>query len=303
MPNTCTIPVMTGSNKGKLCKDINRYCRHKKTICDICKEEFSHKSSYERHRRLAHISKKKKVCVVKKPEPMIKMKVGIEDPDAGLGPGLGLDLDPDTQRVIQRERERVDDLVKELSELREKYETVSKRMGRVEREPKNITVVIGDEKIFHGLVKKLGDELRASKFLLENIAKKNCINIVDKLYLEGVEKDRYPIACADDYQFRYLNGSGDIVDDTGGKIILTKLQNEVHSALIEANTCMINEQLGNSDDGQGGSGSGSVGTLYDVYDLGHIQHQLGNYRGEEETEKLRDDLARRVYNVSHPFFS
>lgn len=293
MPNTCTIPVMTGSNKGKLCKDINRYCRHKKTVCEICKEEFSHKSSYERHRRLAHhASKKKKVCVVKKPEP-VKVKVRMEMTD----------LDPDTRRVIEQERERVDDLVKELSELREKYETVSKRMGKVEREPKNITVVIGDEKIFHGLVKKLGDELRASKFLLENIAKKNCINIVDKLYLEGVEKDRYPIACADDYQFRYLNGSGDIVDDNGGKKILTKLQNEVHSALIEANTCMINEQLGNMDDDGQSDDSGSVGKLYDVYDLCHIQHQLGSYRDEEETEKLRDDLARRVYNVSHPFFS
>lgn len=293
MPNTCTIPVMTGSNKGKLCKDINRYCRHRKTICEICKEEFSHKSSYERHRRVAHVQKKKKVCIIKKPEP--KLTSGYDD--------LGSDLDPDTRRVIERERERMDDLARELDELREKYETVSKRMGKVEREPKNITVVIGDEKIFHGLVKKLGDELRASKFLLENIAKKNCINIVDKLYLEGVEKDRYPIACADDYQFRYLNGSGDIVDDNGGKKILTKLKNEVHSALIEANTCMINEQLGNMDCDDGQSDTGRVSKLYDVYDLGHIQHQLGSYRDDEETDKFRDDLARRVYNVEHPFFS
>lgn len=253
--NTCDIIIATGSNKGKRCSDINKYCRHEKTKCDICGEEFSHKSSYQRHRKSSHPSYKTKVEVSKKPVP------------------------------------NYHEIQKELQQLREDFYKVTARVNKVEQEPKNITVVIGDEKIFMGLVKRMGGEKVATRFLLENIDHKDSINIVDKMYLEGIERDRYPIACADNYKFRYLSHSGSIVDDDGGIKIVSTLENEIHSALIEANTRLIHECINNNDNV----------TLYNVYDLGTLQEQLGNYRGID-SRQLREDLAKKVYNTSHPFF-
>ena len=251
--NTCDIEITTGINKGKLCRDINKYCRHKKSICEICKEEFSHRSSYLRHKKIAH-GEKQKVAIVK--------------------------------------RDKVKEMEKELELLKKQFLSVTKRMDKVECEPKNITVVIGDEKIFMGLAKRLGNETRASNFLLDNIEHKNSINIVDKMYLEGLERNKYPIACSDNYKFRYLNNSGDIVDDKGGIQIATKLENEIHSALIEANTHIITECMDKNDNTK----------LYNVYNIGTIQEKLGSYRDNCDKVKLRNDLARKVYNTEHPFF-
>ena len=233
--NTCDIVITTGINKGKMCRDINKYCRHKKVVCEICKEEFSHKSSYLRHKKTAH-SEKQKVSIVK--------------------------------------RDKVKEMEQELEALKKQFLSVSKRMDKVESEPKNITVVIGDEKIFVGLAKRLGDETRASNFLLDNIEHKNSINIVDKMYLEGVDKNKYPIACTDNYKFRYLNNSGDIVDDKGGIKIATKLENEIHSALIEANTHIITECMDKDDNMK----------LYNVYNIRTIQDKLESYR--EDCDKM-----------------
>ena len=253
--NTCCIIITTGVNKGKMCKDINRYCRHKKTKCEICGEEFSHKSSYNRHKKTAHKQEKKKISIVKK--------------------------------------DKCKELEKELEKLKEAYHHITQRVTKVENEPKNITVVIGDEKIFLGLAKRLGGETKASNFLLDNIEHKNTINIVEKMYLEGIDKNKYPIACTDNYKFRYLNNSGDIVDDKGGVKIVSKLENEIHSALIEANTHLITECLDSNNNLM----------LYNVYDIGNVQNKLERFRDNCDKLKLRDELAEKVYNRSHPFFN
>lgn len=265
--NTCDIIIATGINKGKKCKDINKYCRHQKTTCSLCGEKFSHKSSYQRHIKVVHAS------------ASVKKKVKIQQKKQNTH--------------TNREDTDVAKMQQELQKLREDYLKVTARVNKVEQEPKNITVVIGDEKIFMGLVKRMGNEKMATKFLLDNMDYKDSINIVDKMYLEGVEKNRYPIACAGDYKFRYLNHSGDIVDDKGGKQIVSTLENEIHRALIEANARLIHECVDNNDNV----------TLYNVYDIGTLQNQLGNYKSSYyDAQKFRDDLAKMVYNTSHPFF-
>lgn len=263
--NTCDIIIATGTNKGKKCCEINKYCRHQKTTCDLCGEKFSHKSSYQRHRKVIH-------AAASASEGKKKVKI---------------------QPKRRNEDSNVIKMQQELQKLREDYLKVTARVNKVEQEPKNITVVIGDEKIFMGLVKRMGDEKMATKFLLENMDYRDSINIVNKMYLEGVEKNRYPIACAGDYKFRYLNRSGDIVDDKGGTQIVSTLENEIHRALIEANARLIHECIDNNDNV----------TLYNVYDIGTLQNQLGNYKSNYyDAQKFRDDLAKKVYNTSHPFF-
>lgn len=278
--NTCDMIIVTGSNKGKRCCDINKYCRHQKTKCDLCGEEFNHKSSYQRHIKTVHghgCTQRRKVTVTRK-EPVPGHQAQGHQAQGHQDQG-------------QSGTRTLEEVTRQLQQLRAEFDQVNARVHKVEQEPKNITVVIGDENIFMGLVKRLGGEKLATKFLLENMDHKDSINIVDKLYLEGVEKNQYPIACADNYRFRYLSHSGNIVDDDGGTKIVSTLENEIHSALIEANTRLIHECIDNDDNV----------TLYNVYNLGTLQEQLGNYR-RLDTQKFRDDLAKKVYNTSHPFF-
>jgi hypothetical protein len=274
--NLCEIIVSTGTNKGKRCCDINKYCRHQKTNCSLCGEAFSHKSSYLRHRKTVHGDR---------PDPI----------GSSIDPSIDPTTDPHPKRAVNI-RPKSDDsettqLRKELMQLKEDFQKVTARVNKVEQEPKNITVVIGDEKIFMGLVKRMGNEKVVTKFLLENMDHKHSINIVEKMYLEGIDKNRYPIACADNYRFRYLSLSGAIIDDDGGDKIVSTLENEIHSALIEANTRLIYECIDNDNNVM----------LYNVYNLNSMQEQLGNYRGVD-TQQLREDLAKKVYNTSHPFF-
>lgn len=264
MPNTCDIIISTGTNKGKLCRDINKYCRHKVVKCPDCGKSFGHKSSYERHRQKAHDKQKaqvkKKVVIVKK----------------------------DKLGAMQQE---IDELREELKQHRE---AINERVTKVEQKPQNI-IVIGDEKVFWALVNRMGEH-KAMSFLLNNIHPRDCINIVEKMYLEGVDKMQYPIACADNHKFRYLSTCGDIIDDRGGKKIVSKLENEIHSAIIEANNRLIDDFVTREEKGQASP------SMFTVYDIGAIQQTLKSYRESKDSEQFRDDLAKRVYNTEHPFF-
>lgn len=274
--NTCTISISTGANKGKLCKDVNRYCRHQPCCCDICDEKFSHKSSMERHKLHKH-----RVSKVQCPAASRNKTAATKS----------------RKKINPVKKDKISELQREMAQLKENYQTLDKqlkeRMTKIEQEPKNINniIIIGDEKIFHALTKKLGSDDQAMQFLLKNTTPDKGIDIVDKLYLEGLDKDDYPIACTDGYKFRYLNRSGKIVDDSGGIKIVTKLENEIHTALIEANTKLINNYIDSNGDG-----------LYNVYDIGDLQNKIGEYLHISDQEKFRDDLARKVYNDKHPFF-
>lgn len=256
MVNQCTIPISTGMNKGKLCKDINKYCRHKPCKCDYCGEIFSHISSMERHKQKKHLPK----STASTPKPQVTIK-------------------PKTTN------DSYNKLQEEMHTLKNNFEEINARIKKVEQEPKNI-IIIGDEKIFESLTRKFGSDEIAMQFLLEHTQPENSIDIVDKLYLEGVAKDQYPIACTDDYRFRYLNRSGKIVDDHGGQTIVTKLESEIHNALMEANTKLLNNI--------------SSRKVYNIYDL---NEQINGYRELNDRNKFRDDLAKKVYNKQHPFFA
>ena len=253
--NHCEIIITTGPNTTKMCKNVNKYCRHKQVICHLCQTVFGHQSSLDRHIQKNH-KERKKIRVVKK--------------------------------------DKISEIQKELEELKQKYEkqynAVSERIEKVENEPRNI-IVIGDEQIFFGLVNKMGKQ-RAMSFLLDNLNPKDSINIIDKMYLEGIDRNEYPIACIDDYKFRYLNHSGDIVDDKGGNKIVSKLEKDIHTAMIEANNSLIHHFVSVDDNVP----------LFNVYNIGEIQQKLGSYNNCKDSDKLRNALAKRVYNTEHPFF-
>jgi len=223
----------------------------------------------ERHKQNKHPVKvvKKRVSTVriKKDTPKINNKNKVQ-------------IQTQTQQNIEFEK-----LQEEMRELKRQ---VHERIDKVEQEPKNI-IIIGDEKMFHTLTNKFGSDGKAMQFLLDNITPEKSIDIVDKLYLEGVETDRFPIACTDGYRFRYLSRSGKIVDDKGGRKIVSKLESEIHTAMVEANSKLLRE----------------AGQHRTVYDIASLQEQVATYRAHGDQMKFREVLAKKVYNKGHPFFN
>lgn len=66
MPNNCQIIITRGKNKGKVCSEINRVCRHQAIQCPNCGEEFSYKHTFTTHARSCIPIKRKKTNIVKK---------------------------------------------------------------------------------------------------------------------------------------------------------------------------------------------------------------------------------------------
>ena len=66
MVNNCTIVIAKGPNKGKMCKDVNRWCKHKSIVCSECQHTFKYQHTFNAHVCTAN---KTKVRVKIKPKP------------------------------------------------------------------------------------------------------------------------------------------------------------------------------------------------------------------------------------------
>ena len=63
----CTLPITRGKNKGRLCREANKTCRHQILACHKCREEFSYKHTHTAHIKLCTGPKiRKKVVIIKK---------------------------------------------------------------------------------------------------------------------------------------------------------------------------------------------------------------------------------------------
>jgi hypothetical protein len=269
MPNTCQTIIQTGPNKGKLCYEVNRYCRHKYVSCPYCNKEFSHKSSMERH---ISTTCSHKIPILPKPATSIVSNIG-----------------PPSVPEVDFLKEKVFLLEKQLDHLRSQFGDVNRRVDEVEREPRQI-IVIGDQNILNVLTAKLGgNEDMAINFLAQHVGSLKRMEVVNKLYLEGVEPDCYPIACKENYHFRYLDRENHIVDDHGGEMIVKHLGEQIQEAILEASNKLVTKYLDDSDEPND-----------ELLNTVHIlQNNLVNNHDKKE---FRDMLAQRVYHSKHPFF-
>lgn len=207
MPNTCTISISRGKNKGKICKDVNAICRHERNVCPNCGEQFSYKHTLVAHGKTCHKAKKKRVQVqiVKKP-----------------------------------------DLLERISTLEQRNRDLEDKVDKVEKQPRiNNIMVIGND-FFQELALKIGKK-GAVEFLTLAASSGKAIDVIDKLYLEGKDPMSYPIACRDEdhFRFRKLDGhEGKLVDDRGGAIIGDLMMDRVRDAfMMAANELWCNRSL------------------------------------------------------------
>lgn len=182
--------------------------------------------------------------------------------------------------VINEQKSDNDAILEELKDLRA-------RVNVIENEPRsyNNWIIIGTD-MFHDMINKFGKE-EAVSFLTQSAVKGDSIDVVKKLYLDGVSPEKYPIACKNSRHFRYLNDKREIIDDKGGQSVQKMFSDNAHRAMVLATNEMIKKQLDTD----------TTEKLYVNYDIGDVQCRLAT------VHKLDiDRLAGITNNPNHPFF-
>lgn len=256
MVNNCQIIIKKGQNTGKRCIEVNRWCKHSIKICALCDTEFMYKHSYDSHR-----------CKGNKGSKGVKSTVVIKKKSYKHKDTKSNDSLHDLVLMLQRE-------VKELRE-----------------QPKihinNLTVITDD--IFSKISSDMGCD-NAVKFLIETIGSDTeCLDIIDKAYLSGYTPNEYPIACKDRDHFRFLGPGSNIIDDVGGKLIVSKLTQSVQHAMIRASTELMCKYKDPEE-------------LMDRINLVTLQEKLTRIPSEDNRARFKRELAVKVSNPKHPFF-
>ena len=251
MTNNCTIVIVKGPNKGKMCKDVNRWCKHKSIVCNECQHTFKYQHTFNAH-----------VCTASKTKVKVKIKP-----------------------------KPVDNETKELKQLVNKLQD---ELAEIKKQPKvqinNLTVITDD--IFGQIVGEMGKK-EGVKYLLDSLDRDaECLDIVDKVYLNGKDKNQYPIACKNENHFRFLGPNYKVVDDIGGDLIVSKITNSVQNAFLKASADLIQDHI------QGDQ----TESLYSMYDMRHVQDKIKQMPLLDQKERLRAELAHKVTNPTHPFF-
>lgn len=243
-------------NKGKICSDVHRWCKHRVKKCSVCNRSFKYQHTYDSH-----------VCEdVSKPKVKVKIKVKTERKEDEM----------DTQQLV----EMVHQLRGEIQEMRNQP-TV---------QINNLTVITDD--IFSRIAKEMGQD-QAVKFLLDSLtSKEECLSIVDKVYLSGKDKNQYPIACKNKDHFRFLGPNSKVVDDVGGHQIVSKITDSVQNAYLKANQSLL----------EGHVNATGMKELYSMYDLKLMQEKIISLPSDDRKQRLREELASKVTNPTHPFF-
>lgn len=265
MPNECSIIITRGRNKGNMCRDVNRTCRHQSIQCPNCGEDFSYKHTYTAHTRICQPDCQERAGATSGS----RKKTSIKRRFSG-GPASARD-----------------DILARINTLEQQNRDLKDKVQKVAEQPRSINniVVIGND-FFQELTAKIGKE-RAVEFLSSTATAGNPIDVIDKLYLEGKDPMHYPIACHDDH-FRYLSrddkGGRKLVDDRGGVIIGKLMTSRLQNAFLMAANELINNHVN-------GYSETDVELLRCVQNVTTVDKNIIVYK-----------LAEATTNSNHPFF-
>lgn len=219
MPNQCSITIKRGRNKGKLCREVNKTCRHQSIQCPNCGEDFSYKHTYTSHAKTCQYQTREQHKPKLRPRPRPKLSGS-----------------PMASEILAR----IHNLEQENKDLKNKVQEVADQ-------PRNINniMVIGND-FFEELTAKIGKD-SAVEFLSSAATTGKPIDVIDKLYLEGKDPMSYPIACRNEDHFRYMSNDGQggrkLVDDHGGAIIGDMMMNKLRNAFLMAANELISKHV------------------------------------------------------------
>ena len=298
MSNKCDILITRGLNKGLKCHQVNRYCRHRKFQCAKCNFVTFYRDNFKRHQKkcqygganLTSVEQRDNLSPWQKQESESEFEFEFETRNEKDNSNSKSKTDSNSQEhlcsIINELISNQEQLNKKVNDLMVKNNNKSEvNIGQL-----NIAI-IGDNALEY-LSNRMGRD-EAIKYLVQNAINANSIDVVDKLYLDGKDINDYPIACREDLHFRFLDENKNIVDDFGGHKIAHKLTDNVQTAMIDAHLNYI-KKLTNTPRQE---------ELWSVYDIRKVQSSINEFNNRENKENLRADLAIKVYNPTHPFFT
>src|SRR3989338_4224377 len=212
--NQCTIVLTSGPNKGNRCCDVLKRCRHKNIVCE-CGEEFTHETSYIRHKKVCSLrddaeEDRQKITVIKKSNDMCAYDI----------------------LACKQKNTHQNNNGTFISGDHNNNTTI------------NITNVYADD-YYERLLEKFGDEQSAVNFIASVARKGSFYDLFGKLFIDGVMRDNLPCVSLDKKDLLYkLNNI--VVRDVGAIHLSHKLYNCATNAILKSANILINSCLKNS---------------------------------------------------------
>lgn len=178
-------------------------------------------------------------------------------------------------------------ILEELSNLRA-------RVQKMENEPRyNNWIIIGSD-MFGEMIEKYGRS-KALSFLTKSALTSDSVDVIKKLYLDGVNPEQYPIACKNYHHFRYLNDKREVIDDEGGQSVRKIFSDRAHKAMVLATNEMMKEEMAQFEPDP---------EIPNDMDLGDLFRKLGDVQCSLASVHALDIelLAGMTNNPNHPFF-
>jgi hypothetical protein len=175
-------------------------------------------------------------------------------------------------------------------EILQELNSLRRRVQKMENEPRyNNWIIVGSD-MFSDMIDKYG-RTEALDFLTKSAITGDSVDIIKKLYLDGVAPEQYPIACKNYHHFRYLNDKREIIDDKGGQSVRKIFSDSTHKAMVLA----TNEKMKLIDPDSDQLGDTDVGDMFRK--LGEVQCNLTSVHSLDINR-----LAGMTNNPDHPFF-
>jgi len=253
----------------------NKY-RHEKHYCQQNSNQSQSQiqsSSYTD--KPAKLTKTPKTVLIKRTRQTQKKEVKVK---IKVKPPTPLS-DPETQQEI----------LDEINRLRA-------RVQKMENEPRyNNWIIIGSD-MFTEMIEKYGRS-EALTFLTKSALTGDSVDVIKKLYLDGVSPEKYPIACRDYHHFRYLNDKREVIDDCGGQSVRKIFTDRAHKAMVLATNEMMQEEIDQYQP--------NPDTMDPTdEDIGEMFRKLGDVQCRLSSVHALDleRLAGMTNNPNHPFF-
>lgn len=252
--------------------------------CRYCGTMFNNRSNKYRHENkycqqnsnsvsTSVQTKRQKTVKIKRSPPIqrqrieVKVKAKAKDPDTS---------ETDTQEILE-----------ELNNLRA-------RVQKMENEPRyNNWIIIGSD-MFNEMIDKYGRS-EALSFLTKSALTGDSVDVIKKLYMDGVDPKQYPIACKNYHHFRYLNDKREVIDDEGGQSVRKIFSDRAHRAMVLATNEMMKDELDQFQPDPEQPNDLDVGDMFRK--LGDVQCRLASVNSLDI-----DRLAGMTNNPNHPFF-